>query len=300
MTAGGPVGPVPGLAPAVSVVAAITDGDEHLGETIGSVLDQTERDFELVLFDNASRDRTFEVMRSFSDPRIRITRSGERLPRSEARNRALRFSSGELVKTIVDGDLLHPRCLELQSQPLLDDPGLALVAARRHVVDDRSRVLVPRRGLNGLIGTRSGDEVARKIVRGRANLIGDACNVLFRRESIDAAGGWRGRRDELLDLDCWLRLLHHGDFLGRPEPLAAVRMNGVPGQPGYADRVAGEHHAIVAELSGSSAYQVRVADRAIGAVTAPLGALRRAGLGIVAGRSAKRAEKERERELADA
>ena len=304
MTVGGPGGGLAGLAPpfqpVISVVAAVTDGDEHLGETIGSILDQTEREFELVLFDNASRDATHEIMRSFTDPRIRVARTGERLPRSEARNRALQLCQAPLVKTVVDGDLLHPRCLELQSQPLLDDPGLALVASRRHVVDDRSRVLVPRRGLNGLIGTRSGDEVARKIVRSRANLIGDACNVLFRRESFAAAGGWRGRRDELLDLDCWLRLLHHGDFLGRPEPLAADRMNGTEGQPGYADRVAGEHHAIVAELSGSEAYQVRFSDRALGALTAPVGAVRRVGLGVVAARSARRAEKEQARELADA
>jgi hypothetical protein len=202
------------------------------------------------------------------------------------------------VKTITDGDLLHPRCLELQTQPLLDDPGLSLVAARRHVVDDKSRILVPRRGLNGLIGTRSGDEVARKIVRSRSNLIGDACNVTFRRESFSAAGGWRGRRDELLDLDCWLRLLHHGDFLGRPEPLAAVRINGTPFQPGYAERVRGEHAAIVAELSDSPAYAVRALDRLVGAVLAPVGALRRSGLSVLAARSEKREDREQERELA--
>ncbi|GAA2859758.1 hypothetical protein GCM10010472_16440 [Pseudonocardia halophobica] len=284
----------------VSVAAAVTDGERHLAETIGSVLEQTEPEFELVLFDNASTDATHEIMRSFADPRIRVERTGERLPRAEARNRAVALSRSPLVKTITDGDILHPRCLELQTQPLLDDPGLTLVAARRHVVDDKSRVLVPRRGLNGLIGTRSGDEVARKIVRSRSNLVGDACNVTFRRESFTAAGGWRGRRDELLDLDCWLRLLHHGDFLGRPEPLAAVRISGGPRQPGYAERVRGEHTAIVAELGDSPAYEVRALDRLVGAVLAPVGALRRAGLSVLASRSEKREERERERALAAA
>jgi glycosyltransferase involved in cell wall biosynthesis len=282
----------------VSVVAAVTDGERHLAETIGTVLEQTEPGFELVLLDNASSDGTHEIMRSFADPRIRVERTGERLSRAEARNRAIGLSRAPLVKTVTDGDLLHPRCLELQTQPLLDDPGLTLVAARRHVVDDASRVLVPRRGLNGLIGTRSGDEVARKIVRSRSNLIGDACNVTFRRESFTAAGGWRGRRDELLDLDCWLRLLHHGDFLGRPEPLAAVRITGTPRQPGYAERVRGEHGAIVAELGDSPAYEVRAVDRLVGAALAPAGAVRRSGLSALATRSEKRQERERERALA--
>ena len=36
------------------------------------------------------------------------------------------------------------------------DPGLAVVASRRHVIDEESRVLVPRRGLSGLTGMRTG------------------------------------------------------------------------------------------------------------------------------------------------
>ncbi|GAA1831561.1 hypothetical protein GCM10009836_06920 [Pseudonocardia ailaonensis] len=298
MSVAGAGGPALLFQPMVSVVATVTDGEAHVGETIGSVLDQTEREFELVLFDNASRDDSHEIMRSFSDPRIRVVRGRERLSASAARNQALSFSQAPLVKAIGDGDLLHPRCLELQSQPLLDDPGLAVVAARRHVVDDRSRVLVPRRGLRGLIGSHDGDEIARKVVRARANLVGEACAVLFRREAMTAAGGWRGGQEELLDLDCWLRLLQHGDFLGMAEPLASVRMHGGPGRAGYADRTRTEQAAIGTALTATVAPQVRGTDRVRGAVAAPFGAVRRAGVGFLAARSERRREREERREHA--
>ena len=40
-----------------------------------------------------------------------------------------------------------------QVAPMDADPGLAVVAARRHMIDEQSRVIVPRRGLKGLVGS---------------------------------------------------------------------------------------------------------------------------------------------------
>ena len=104
------------------------------------------------------------------------------------------------------------------------DPGLAVVAARRHMIDEQSRVIVPRRGLGGLVGVHSGVEVARRVVRNGANPIGEPGGVLFRREDFMAAGGWRPDRYFIIDLDLWMRLLQYGEFLGLPETLAAFRI----------------------------------------------------------------------------
>ena len=46
------------------------------------------------------------------------------------------------MKLLCADDLLHPRCLELQVPPLATDPGLALVAARRDMIDENGRLLV--------------------------------------------------------------------------------------------------------------------------------------------------------------
>jgi hypothetical protein len=75
----------------------------------------------------------------------------------------VRLCRAPLIKLVCADDLLHPRCLEYQVGPMEADPGLAVVAARRHMIDERSRVLVPRRGLIGLTGVRSSVEVARHV-----------------------------------------------------------------------------------------------------------------------------------------
>ena len=54
--------------PSVSVCIPVYRGEQFLAETIRSVLDQTYRDFELVVLDNASPDDSGRIARSFGDP----------------------------------------------------------------------------------------------------------------------------------------------------------------------------------------------------------------------------------------
>jgi hypothetical protein len=74
------------------------------------------------------------------------------------------------------------------------DPGLALVAARRNMIDESGHVLARGRGLRGLVGVRSGVEVARRVVRSGANPIGEPGGVLFRRADYGAPSGRMLRR----------------------------------------------------------------------------------------------------------
>ena len=56
----------------MSVCIPVYNGEQFLAETIRSVLDQTYRDFELVVLDNASTDDSGRIARSFGDARIRV------------------------------------------------------------------------------------------------------------------------------------------------------------------------------------------------------------------------------------
>ena len=261
----------------VSVCIPVHHGEESIAETIGSVLQQTYRDFELIVLDNASGDRSGMVARAAGDPRIRVERTPAPVPEPEHRNRAVQLSRAPLVKVMRSDDLLHPRCLELQVAAMDADPGLAIVASRRHMIDDESRVLVPRRGLSGLTGMRTGIEVARRVVRHGGNPIGDPADVLFRREDFFAAGGWRSDRQHILDLDLWMRLLQYGEFLGLPEPLAAVRAT----TAADADAAGRQRRLLAEELADSQVFQVRGIDRTVSRLLAPAGAVRRKVLSVL-------------------
>jgi glycosyltransferase involved in cell wall biosynthesis len=278
--------------PSVSVCIPVYRGEQFLAETVRSVLDQTHRDFELVVLDNASPDTTGRIARSFADDRrVRVETNPAMVPQPENWRRAVRLCRAPLIKLLCADDLLHPRCLEYQVGPMEADPGLALVAGRRHMIDERSRVLVPRRGLTGLTGVRSSVEVARRVVRSGANPIGEPGGVLFRREHYFAAGGWRPQRRFAMDLDLWMRLLQYGEFLGLPETLAAFRVARESVSAGNEAAIYDHQKALIAELGASPHLQVRGSDLAVGRLRAPLARLRRRALYRMSRRAARRDER---------
>ncbi len=277
--------------PSVSVCIPVYRGEQFLAETMRSVLDQTYRDFELVVLDNASPDATGRIARSFDDPRVRVETNPTTIPQPENWQEAVRRCRAPLIKLVCADDLLHPRCLEYQVGPMEADPGLAVVAARRHMIDERSRVLVPRRGLRGLVGVRSSVEVARRVVRYGANPIGEPGGVLFRRRHYFAVGEWRPERRWVMDLDLWMRLLQYGEFLGLPETLAAFRIGRESLSAANESAITEQQEAFIEELAATPHLQVRRTDLAIGRLRAPAGRLRRQALFRMSGRAARRDER---------
>ena len=277
--------------PSVSVCIPVYRGEQFLAETIRSVLDQTYRDFELVVLDNASPDDSGRIARSFGDHRIRVETNLTTLPQQENWREAVRLCRAPLIKLVCADDLLHPRCLEYQVGPMEADPGLAVVAARRHMIDERSRVLVPRRGLIGLTGVRSSVEVARHVVRSGANPIGEPGGVLFRRAHYFAVGGWRPDHRFVMDLDLWVRLLQHGEFLGLPETLAAFRIGQDSLSADNEATIYAQQKAYIEELGATPHLQVRASDVLMGRMRAPLGRARRRALFRMSRSAARRDER---------
>ena len=275
--------------PSVSVCIPVYNGETYLGETIRSVLDQTYGDFELVVLDNGSTDNSGQIARSFGDRRMRIERNSSVMDLVPNWNRLISLCRSPLIKLVCADDLLHPRCLELQVAPMEADPGLALVASRRHMIDEHSRIIVPRRGLGGLVGVHSGVEVARRVVRNGANPIGEPGNVLFRRDDFAAAGGWRSDLPPVMDLDLWMRLLQYGEFLGLSETLAAFRIGRNTLSAADEGEIYQAQRALTKELGDSALFQVRGIDLAVGRMLAPVGRFRRRTLYALSRKAAKRA-----------
>ncbi len=86
-----------GTQPLVSVVTPVYNGEAFLDQCIESVLRQTYDNWEYVLLDNASTDRTPEIIAAYAErePRIRVLRNPEVLPQIPNWNRSMRAISGD-------------------------------------------------------------------------------------------------------------------------------------------------------------------------------------------------------------
>lgn len=110
--------------PKVSVIVPIYGAEKWIKATVASVLAQTYKNFELLLVDDGSPDRSIEICESFDDPRIRIIRQENRgLP--GARNTGIRHATGELLAFLDADDLWRSDKLEkhvahFQQRPQVD------------------------------------------------------------------------------------------------------------------------------------------------------------------------------------
>jgi len=103
-----------GLAPRVSIGLPVYNGERFLAESLESLLAQTYRDFELIISDNASNDRTEEICRAYAarDPRIRYYREESNHGMAWNFNRVFALARGEFFKWAAYDDLHAPTFLE--------------------------------------------------------------------------------------------------------------------------------------------------------------------------------------------
>ena len=111
--------------PKISVIINCYNSEVFLREAIDSVYAQSFKDWEIVLWDNASTDKTSEIAQSY-DSRLKYYRGEKNVPLGHARNLALEKCQGEFIAFLDSDDIWLPQKLELQT-PLFVDPEVGLV-----------------------------------------------------------------------------------------------------------------------------------------------------------------------------
>lgn len=98
----------------VSVIMPSYNTDSYIADTIQSVIDQTYQNWELIIVDDCSTDRTREVIASFRDERIICLKNGNNAGAASSRNYALRKAKGKWIAFLDSDDLWMPNKLEKQ------------------------------------------------------------------------------------------------------------------------------------------------------------------------------------------
>jgi hypothetical protein len=119
-------------APQISVLVTSYNREIYLGPCLDSVLAQTWRDFEVIVVDDGSADRSVEVARRYErlDRRVRVHVNETNLGQFGNRNRAAELARAPFLKYHDSDDLMYPHCLATLLGPLRAEPraGFALSA----------------------------------------------------------------------------------------------------------------------------------------------------------------------------
>jgi glycosyltransferase involved in cell wall biosynthesis len=127
----------------VSVGVPVYNGEEYLVDTLESLLAQSLKDFEIVISDNASTDRTAEICQSYQakDPRVRYFRNEQNIGGALNFTRVFELSSAPLFHAGACDDLYAPQFLERCVDALDRDPSAVLSHTRTVMIDERGRPL---------------------------------------------------------------------------------------------------------------------------------------------------------------
>jgi glycosyltransferase involved in cell wall biosynthesis len=211
-------------APAVTVIALCYNHERFLLDCLESIRAQTFQDFELIVTDDCSRDRSPEMIAAWLAehyPQARFIRHTANRGICATLNEALTAAQGTYISMIATDDIWLPHKLESQVG-LADSLGTdtAVIYTDVEQMDEEGQLL-PTRFLkaHGVTEPPQG-RIFSRLVDG--NFI-PAMSTLIRREALLAVGGY----DERLsyeDYDMWLRLAFRYTFFFQAEPVARYRI----------------------------------------------------------------------------
>lgn len=125
--------------PLVSVLMPVYNGEHYLRESIESILRQTFTDFEYLIVDDGSNDSSRDIIRSYSDSRIRLVENVKNLGLIKTLNRGLALARGEYIARQDQDDISRPSRLGKQVAFLKSHPEIVLLGTRVNSIDHHGR-----------------------------------------------------------------------------------------------------------------------------------------------------------------
>lgn len=208
------------MSPKVTVLMPVFNGEQFLDESIRSVLAQDFDDFELLVVESGSTDRTPAILETWKqrDPRIVVITTPTREGIPAALNLGLAHARGDYVARFDCDDLMMPRRLAEQAAVLDAHSDVVLVSCAYDIVDLAGKHL----------GTWKRDEPPEvtAFLLHFFNVVGGHGQVMFRRADVLALGGYAQMLSE--DYDLWARLRRRGRI--ETLPLVGMIKRTHPGQ----------------------------------------------------------------------
>jgi glycosyltransferase involved in cell wall biosynthesis len=183
--------------PTVSVVIPAYNAEATIVETLASLFAQSFPDFEALVVDDGSSDRTAEVAAGTGDARVRvisIANGGV----ARARNRAVAEAQGEMIAFLDADDLWDPRKLELQVAALEREPQAGWCVTGGVRIDGSSREIAP-------LPLLAPADVCMTLLL-HSMTVGHLSSGMVRKPLLEQVGGFDARFSQCADWDLWLRL----------------------------------------------------------------------------------------------
>ena len=192
-------------APLISVCIPVYNGENFIRESIESVLQQTENNFELLVVDNCSIDDTLNIVAGNDDVRIRVFKNNSNLGSIRNFNRCIELAQAKYLVLLPHDDLLIPTALEAFVKPLISDPQIGLAYSSYYIIDEKGKQ-TNHRVVDSRDKIMSSEEAIQEFII-HGNPIQCA---MVRREVFEHVGLFDPSLLMCSDIDLWFRIVLNG------------------------------------------------------------------------------------------
>jgi glycosyltransferase involved in cell wall biosynthesis len=121
----------------VSVLMSVYNSEDHLDSSIQSILNQTYKDFEFIIIDDGSKDKSVSIIEKYAaaDPRIILIKNERNLGLASSLNKGIQLAKGKYIARQDADDLSVPERLETQLNYAITHEDVDIVASNSYIID---------------------------------------------------------------------------------------------------------------------------------------------------------------------
>jgi glycosyltransferase involved in cell wall biosynthesis len=183
--------------PRVSVIMSVFNGEPFLRAALESMFRQTFTDFEFIIIDDGSTDRSAAIIREYIDPRL-ILLEQDNQGIAMALNRGLSIAQGEYIARQDADDISHPERFRVQLEFLDAHPEIAVLGTAGLLIDSEGRQF------SAFLPFTRHEQLVKELLRGVCPLLHGS--VLVRRAALVDVGGYKSVFGHAQDVELWLRM----------------------------------------------------------------------------------------------
>jgi glycosyltransferase involved in cell wall biosynthesis len=187
---------------------------KYLQESVGSVLNQTYRDFEFLICDDCSTDESYTYLKTLNDPRIKLCRNETNKGLFPTLNLLIKQSNAELVHLWAQDDMMYPNCLEETLKFHEKFPEVSFSFSRWHTINENGDII-------GKV-FECDDHTISPIGHAKSSILygsiaGNIANVTIVKSEVEKAGYFNENMKYCGDFEMWykLTLTKHAGLSGK-------------------------------------------------------------------------------------
>jgi glycosyltransferase involved in cell wall biosynthesis len=180
---------------------SVYNGEKFLKEAVDSILCQTYSDFEFIIINDASTDKTKEILGTYSDKRLRIVNNIQNIGLTRSLNKGLTEAKGEYIARMDSDDISLPERLDMQKRFMDSHPDIVCAGTGLILIDSFGNVTNSKTVIVG-------SEMLKFFLILKNHIAHSS--VIFRKKNIQQVGGYDDSVRYAQDYNLWSKLLSNG------------------------------------------------------------------------------------------